>query len=74
MKVSSTTNFDIPHITASFLRSKLFFGNLFSNIFIRHSSIFAQTKIKVFTAVTMKNGVFWDVKPCRSFFAACVGC
>jgi hypothetical protein len=35
---------------------------------------------EVFTAVTMKNGVFWDVMPCgscknrRYFFTVCVGC
>jgi hypothetical protein len=36
-------------------------------------------KFEVFTAVTMKNGVFWVVTPCgscknRRFFAAYVGC
>jgi hypothetical protein len=33
-------------------------------------------RLEVFTAVTMQNGVFWDVTPCGSwyFFAACVGC
>jgi hypothetical protein len=33
-------------------------------------------RFDVFTAVTMKNGAFWDVTPCGSwyFFAACVGC
>jgi hypothetical protein len=32
-------------------------------------------RFEVFTAVTMKNGVFWDVTPCGSyFFAARVGC
>jgi hypothetical protein len=37
-------------------------------------------RFQVFTAVTMKNGVFWDVTPCGSyqvrwyFFAAYVGC
>jgi hypothetical protein len=25
-----------------------------------------MVKIEVFTAVTMKNGVFWDVMPCGS--------
>jgi hypothetical protein len=29
-------------------------------------------RFEVFSAVTMKNAVFWDVTPC--FFAACVGC
>jgi hypothetical protein len=23
-----------------------------------------HARLEVFTAVTMKNGVFWDVKPC----------
>jgi hypothetical protein len=39
-------------------------------------------RFEVFTAVTRKNGVFWDVTPCGScknrfssyFFVACVGC
>jgi hypothetical protein len=43
-------------------------------------------RFDIFTAVTMKNGVFWDVKPYGTtlavttngctlhFFAACVGC
>jgi hypothetical protein len=33
-------------------------------------------RFEVFTAVTMKNGVFWVVTPCGScnFFAAYVGC
>jgi hypothetical protein len=43
-----------------------------------------DVRFEVFTAVTMKNGVFWDVTPCGSYktdvseepsaFAACVGC
>jgi hypothetical protein len=48
---------------------------------------FIPHRFEVFTAVTMKNGVFWDVTPCgscnnrrfgeldvSSFFAPCVGC
>jgi hypothetical protein len=37
-------------------------------------------RFEVFKAVTMKNGVFWDIRSCGScnttwhFFAACVGC
>jgi hypothetical protein len=36
-------------------------------------------RFEVFMAVTMKNGVFWDVTPCgscknRHFGGACVGC
>jgi hypothetical protein len=35
-----------------------------------------SVRFEVFTAVTMKNVVFWDVTPCGSwyFFAAYVGC
>jgi hypothetical protein len=29
-------------------------------------SIVAFVRFEVFTAVTMKNGVFWDVTPCGS--------
>jgi hypothetical protein len=32
-----------------------------------------HVKLEVFTAVTMKNGVCWDVTPWY-FFAACFGC
>jgi hypothetical protein len=34
-----------------------------------------EVRFEVFTAVTMKNGVFWVVTPCGSwyFFAAYVG-
>jgi hypothetical protein len=33
-------------------------------------------RLEVFTAVTMKNGVFWNVKTrgSRKLHAACVGC
>jgi hypothetical protein len=31
-----------------------------------------EVRFEVFTAVTMKNDVFWDVT--WYFFAACVGC
>jgi hypothetical protein len=53
----------------------------------KYLSIISNTKscqyirFEVFTAVTMKNGVFWDVTPCgmlrrntKYFFAACVSC
>jgi hypothetical protein len=30
-------------------------------------SIFYPVKFEVFTVVTMKNGVFWDVTPCGFF-------
>jgi hypothetical protein len=35
-----------------------------------------RVRFEVFTAVTMKNGIFWDVTPCGFlyFLAACVGC
>jgi hypothetical protein len=39
---------------------------------------FCNVRFEVFTAVIMKNGVFWVVTPCgsckRYFFAAYVGC
>jgi hypothetical protein len=35
----------------------------------------AVVNLEAFTAVSMKNGVFWDVTPCGScIFAASVGC
>jgi hypothetical protein len=48
-------------------------------------TLVSGVRFEVFTAVTMENGVFWDVTPCGScknrhfggtwcFFAACVGC
>jgi hypothetical protein len=36
-----------------------------------------NVKFEVFTAVTTKNAVFWDVTPCGSYkysFSACFGC
>jgi hypothetical protein len=30
-------------------------------------------RFEVFTAVTRKNGVFWDVTPCGSFNNGCFG-
>jgi hypothetical protein len=46
------------------------------------TNIIPAVRFEVFTAVTMKNGVFWVVTPCGScaakkylyFFAAYVGC
>jgi hypothetical protein len=35
------------------------------------NSVQIMLRFEVFTAVTMKNSVFWDV---TYFFAACVGC
>jgi hypothetical protein len=32
-----------------------------------------NVRFEVFTAVTMKNGVFWDVAPCRSYVNQCFG-
>jgi hypothetical protein len=31
-----------------------------------HSTVYGYVRFEVFTAVTMKNGVFWDVTPCGS--------
>jgi aspartyl-tRNA synthetase len=52
------------------------FGNKqFEFELFKHKTILSNERFEVFTAVTMKNGVFWDVTPCGSyFFAACVGC
>jgi hypothetical protein len=32
----------------------------------QYQNIFISVRFEVFTAVTMKNGVFWDVMPCDS--------
>jgi hypothetical protein len=32
-------------------------------------TVYSHVRFKVFTAVTMKNGVFWDVTPCGSCFS-----
>jgi hypothetical protein len=32
-----------------------------------------NARFEVFTAVTMKNGVFWDVTPCGSCTKRCFG-
>jgi hypothetical protein len=32
-----------------------------------------EIKFEVFTAVTMKNGVFWEVTPCGSCKNCCFG-
>jgi hypothetical protein len=47
-----------------------FVSKLANNRFI-HVFIFRQTV--VFTAVTLKNAVFWDVTPCRSCVNRCFG-
>jgi hypothetical protein len=33
---------------------------------IRRETVIAYVRFELFTAVTMKNGVFWDVTPCGS--------
>jgi hypothetical protein len=33
---------------------------------IPHNQCYEYVRFEVFTAVTMKNGVFWDVTPCGS--------
>jgi hypothetical protein len=33
-------------------------------IFLLHRKHITYVRFEVFTAVTMKNGVFWDVTPC----------
>jgi hypothetical protein len=32
--------------------------------FARETNFITEVRLEVFTAVTMKNGVFWDVTPC----------
>jgi hypothetical protein len=34
--------------------------------YIRNNKEIGSVRFEVFTAVTMKNGVFWDIKPCGS--------
>jgi hypothetical protein len=36
--------------------------SIYGSIYIRTAREFVR--FEVFTAVTMKNGVFWDIKPC----------
>jgi hypothetical protein len=36
------------------------------NITITVRTFYQNVRFEVFTAVTMKNGVFWDVTPCGS--------
>jgi hypothetical protein len=43
------------------------------------NKVYENVRFEVFTAVTMKNGVFWDVTPCgscknRHLNLACIGC
>jgi hypothetical protein len=37
----------------------------FQNVQSSYLSIFIPVRFEVFTAVTVKNAVFWDVAPCR---------
>jgi hypothetical protein len=41
--------------------------SLIGNKFIRKAATTSSVRFEVFTAVTMKNGVFWDVMPCGSW-------
>jgi hypothetical protein len=44
----------------------LAFSNLFQCLATLRKSVVFIVRFEVFTAVTMKNAVFWDVTPCRS--------
>jgi hypothetical protein len=34
---------------------------------VRHTTNkFSRDRFEVYTAVTMKSGIFWDIKPCGS--------
>jgi hypothetical protein len=46
------------------LKDFLFWG--INNLFIPHRKHYLSVRVEVFTAVTMKNGVFWDVTLCGS--------
>jgi hypothetical protein len=52
-------------------------GNKASNLMIhrRNTSLNIERLVRFegFTAVTMKNGVFWDVTPCGSYKNRCFG-
>jgi hypothetical protein len=39
---------------------------LFSYIYVKFQKEEKIVRFEVFTAVTMKNGAFWDVTPCGS--------
>jgi hypothetical protein len=41
------------------------------SLFTRHKNNGKNIRIEVFTAVTMKNAVFWDVAMCRSCVNRC---
>jgi hypothetical protein len=43
------------------ITSSVLTGSVFVGIVVKHC-----VRFEVFTAVTMKNAVFWDVAPCRS--------
>jgi hypothetical protein len=57
---------------SSWLNQLIFDPECRSDTFLRN--VRYTVRFEVFTAVTMKNGVFWVVTPRRNFFAACVGC
>jgi hypothetical protein len=39
---------------------------ILQSVTLSNNKNFKYVKLEVFTAVTMKNGVFWDVTPCGS--------
>jgi hypothetical protein len=64
----SCKQFHIISVTAFMALSNAYISFTLSNIayilFINRNSIKNNVRFEVFTAVTMKNGVFWDVTPC----------
>jgi hypothetical protein len=40
---------------------------------VPEKSLIFHVRFEVFTAVTMKNGVFWDITPCGSCKNGCFG-
>jgi hypothetical protein len=71
----------LPYSTAAFMRYEVLIRQGVVSIILLDmiSGQVTVVRFEVFTAVTMKNGVFWDVTPrgsCknRHFFAAYVGC
>jgi hypothetical protein len=46
-------------------QTQFLFNVVLSKLLVYNSS-YVHVRFEVFTAVTLKNGVFWDVTPCGS--------
>jgi hypothetical protein len=72
MKGRVRVNFSFEHGGHQLFKAPLplhCFGNVISSNFgakSRENSTLDYVRFEVFTAVTMKNAVFWDVPPCGS--------